>query len=148
MSEILQGLELQAQAQGNADLAAPVVDMRSARLLPETTGSTDSPHLPLATFNADHIDMSDAPAALIPAKYSLDDDNEQGLGVKGLLTQLLEYPGPVDGIVPDSWGTDERAPFKHVSRLMDSIYALDNSVDRVIDGIRQDILEIRRSHKA
>lgn len=144
MSEILQALEFQARAQGNAETASPVVDMRSARLQPESSGNSDSTLLPQATVTADHIDLGDSKTAT-PAVYTLDDDNDEGFTVKNLLTQLLEFPGPTDGIVPDSWGTDQRAEVKHVSPLMDSIYTLDRRVHNVVNSIRDDILEIHRN---
>lgn len=98
MSEILQGLEHRAQAQGNADEAAPVVDMRSARLLTIALGTADSAHLPQA---------------------------------KGLLKQLLTFPRPTDGIVPDAWGTDKRADIKRISTDVASVYTLDRGVQGV-----------------
>lgn len=144
MSEILQAHELQAHAQGTAQQAEPVVDMRNARLLPASAGKTDAPHLPLATVTATHLEIGDSNSLLIQSSYSLDSDSEEGLDVKGLLTQLLSFPRPADGVVPNAWGNDKRAEVKRISTEMDSVYTLDRRVTSVIEGIRQDILELRR----
>lgn len=143
MSEILQGLELRAQAQGNAEPAEPVVDMRSARLLPATTGTSDSPHLPHAKVTSTHVEMGESNEPMIDPFYSLDTDTDDRLDVKGLLTQLLTFPRPADGMVPDTWGSDKRAEMKRISTDSDSIYTLDRSVQRFIDGLRDDFKAIR-----
>ena len=143
MSEILQSLELHAQAQGNADQAEPVVDMRSAKLLPATTGTTDSLHLPQAKVTSTHLEMGEDNESMINATYTFDTDTDEGLDVKGLLTQLLTFPRPSDGIVPDTWGSDKRAEIKRVSTDTDSVYTLDRNVQRFIDGIRDDVRAIR-----
>jgi len=143
MSEILQGLELRAQALSNADSAEPVVDMRSARLLPATNGNSDSPHLPQAKVTSTHVEMGEADEPLLNSFYTLDTDTDDGLDVKGLLTQLLTFPRPADGMVPDTWGSDKRAEIKRVSTESDSVYTLDHGVQRFIDGLRDDFKAIR-----
>ncbi len=149
MSEILHALEFQAQAQGTAHEVEPVVDMRSARLLPATAGP-ETEHLPLATVSATHLEIGDSNRPLMNATYTLDTDSDEALDVRGLLTQLLTFPRPADGIVPDTWGNDQRAEIKRVSTDMDSVYTytLDRRVKSVLDGIRQDILELRRTAPA
>jgi hypothetical protein len=143
MYEILQGLELRVQAQGNADPAEPLVDMRSARLLSATTGAPDSPHLLQAEMTPTHVDRSESDQPLIDISYSLDTDTEEGLDVKGLLTQLLTFPRPAGGIVPDTWGSDQRAETKRISTDTDSVYTLDRTVQRFINGLRDDFKTIR-----
>ena len=143
MSEIMQALESRAQAHGTAQEAEPVVDMRSARLL-AVTGKSDSSLLPSATVTASYLELGDA-KDIQDDKYDLDTDNDEGLDVKGLLTQLLTFPRPKDGIVPDSWGTDKRSEIKRISTDMDSVYTLDSRVRGFVDEIRQDFLEIRKS---
>lgn len=124
MSEILQGLELRAQAQGDADQATSLVDMRSARLHEIASGSTDFAHLPHATVTATHLEMGEDIEASSDVSDSLDTDNDEGLDVKGLLKQLLTFPRPSDGVVPDAWGTDKRAEVKRMSTDVDSVYML------------------------
>ncbi|MCC7530495.1 MAG: hypothetical protein IT342_18365 [Candidatus Melainabacteria bacterium] len=145
MSEILQGLELRVQAQGNADAAEPVIDMRCARLLPATTGTTVSQHLPQTEESTSHAVMGESNEPLINATYLLDTDTEEGLDVKGLLTQLLTFPRPAGGIVPDTWGSDERAEIKRISTDADSVYTLDRGVQSFIDGLRDDFRTIRNT---
>ncbi len=115
--------------------------MRSARLLPATTGTTDSPHLPQAKVTSTHVEMGESDEPLM--SYTLDTDNEEGLDVKGLLTQLLTFPRPADGIVPDTWGSDKRAEIKRISTDTDSVYTLDRTVQKFIDGLRDDLRAIR-----
>ncbi|HIA52938.1 MAG TPA: hypothetical protein EYN91_12775 [Candidatus Melainabacteria bacterium] len=133
MSEILQALELRAQANGTAQEAEPVVDMRRARLLPAKSDNSDTQHLPPAND------------VLMNPTYELDTDNDEGLDVKGLLAQLLTFPRQKDGIVADSWGTEKRAEIKRISTDADSVYTLDSRVQSVLDGIRQDVLELRKT---
>jgi hypothetical protein len=124
MSEILQGLELRAQAQGDADQATSVVDMRSARLHEKASGSTEFAHLPHAKVTATHLEMGEGIEDLSDVTDYLDTDNDEGLDVKGLLRQLLTFPRPTDGSVPDSWGSDKRAEIKRTSTNVDSVYTL------------------------
>jgi hypothetical protein len=148
MSEILQALEHNAQAQGTTDEAVPAVDMRSARVLPEMSGSTDSSTLPTATVTAHHIELGDSAGSMLQSTYALDLDNEEGHGVRDLLAQLLDYPGPRDGVVPDSWGTQQRSEFKRVSPSVDSIYTLNPAVESLIDSIREDFKKVLDSRQA
>lgn len=143
MSEILQALEQNARAQGSAYEAEPVVDMRSIMRLPAASGNSDTAHLPLAKVTATHLEIGDNDQLLVDSRFSLDTDNDEGLDVKGLLTQLLTFPRTKDGIVPDSWGTEKRSEIKRISTDMDSIYTLDTRVRSLIDSIRQDIIESR-----
>lgn len=148
MSETLQGLEPTARVQSDAVEATPAVDMRSARLLPETTGSTDSSNLPTATVTAHHIELGDASGSILQQPYALDFDNDEGLDVRGLLTQLLDFPGARDGVVPDSWGTHQRPEFKRVSPAVDSVYTLNPKVEKFIDGIRDDFQKAFNTQQA
>ncbi len=125
MSEILQGLELRAQALGDAEQATPVVDMRSARLTSIVSGSTDSEHLPHAIVTPTHLEMGEDIEVWSDVAASLDTDNDEGLDVKGLLKQLLTFPRATNGIVPDTWGIDKRAEVKRLSTDTDSVYTLD-----------------------
>ena len=145
MYEILQEIELRAQARGHAATAEPLVDMRSARLLPATAGANDSPHLLQAEMTPTRVDRSELNQPLIDASYSLDTDTEEGLDVKGLLTQLLTCPRPAGGKVPDTWCSDKRAETKRISTDADSVYTLDRSVQRFIDGLRDDFKTIRNT---
>jgi hypothetical protein len=147
MYEILQGLELRVQAQGNADPAEPLVDMRSARLLSATTGAPDSPHLLQAEMTPTHVDRSESDQPLIDISYSLDTDTEEGLDVKGLLTQLLTFPRPAGGIVPDTWGSDQRAETKRISTDTDSVYTLESGVKQIVNGWRKELSELVRNQK-
>ncbi len=148
MSEILQGLELPAQAQGNASEAEPVVDMRSARLLPATTGTTDSPHLPQIKVMSAQVESGETEEPERFAAYSIDTDTEDGLDVKGLLTQLLTFPRPKDGVVPDSWGNDKRAEVKRISTDLDSVYTLNRTVQRFIDDVKDDFQTFKKGQSA
>ena len=148
MSEILQALEPNAQAQGTVDETVPAVDMRSARLLPEMPGSTDSSNLPTAIVTAQHIELGDSMGSMLQSTYALDLDNEEGVGVRDLVAQLLEYPGLRDGVVPDSWGTQQRSEFKRVSPSVDSIYTLNPAVESFIDSIRDDFKKVLDSRQA
>lgn len=146
MSEILQALEPNAQAQGNAPEALPAVDMRSARLNPEMSGSTDTSNLPTAKVTANHIELGDTASE----NYVLDSNNVERLNVRDLLSQMLDYPGSKDGVVPDSWGKQQRSEFKRVSPALDSVYALplNATVESFIDGLREDFNAAMKTKQA
>jgi len=142
MSEILRALESKTQVENDAEQASPDVDMRSARLLPESSGSREVSNLPAATVTALHIELGDEETRLLQESISLEQENAEAQDVRGLLTHLLEYPGRVDGVVPDSWGPQQCAEYKRVSPAVDSIYTLNPRVEGLIDSIREDFKKI------
>lgn len=66
--------------------------------------------------------------------YDLDTEGHHEFVVKDMLAQLLTFPRANSGMVPDSWGPNNRAESKRVSTDTDSVYVLDSRVRSALNG--------------